>query len=361
MFAKEGRNLGKVSLYVLAVVVIIAVGVGLVFRNEIKTVTSIEKVDDYGFYTMEYAGDYGFDDFLKVGAGSDEELVAFVAKTIMKGLPIVITGPKLSCSTFNAITPEGEYIFGRNFDMDYSPAVMMRTQPQNGYESISMANLAFLGYSQDYLPDQLFDKILALAAPYVPLDGINEKGLAVGVLMLPDSPPTMQETGKVKINSTTAIRLLLDKAATVDEAIDLLKQYDIRDSANSCFHYQITDATGNSVIIEYVNNEMQILKPSNRYQACTNFFQTPGEKYNFGLGQERYDIVMTGLQKKDGVITAKYGMNLLKAAQMTDEPDEKTGIIYNTQWSAVYNNNRKCVDLAIGKNYDKIYHFCVEK
>lgn len=351
----------KVLLYTLAIVILLMAGIGFLFRSEIKTVNSIKEVDDYGFYTMEYAGDYGFDEFLTVGASNDEELIAFVARKLLKGLPITITGPDLSCTTFNAVTPEGEFIFGRNFDMGYSPAVLINTKPDNGYESISMVNLAFLGYAADYLPDQFFDKILALAAPYVPLDGINEKGLAVGVLLLPDTPSTVQETGKININSTTAIRMLLDKAATVDEAVAMLKQYDMHDSADSCFHYQITDAAGNSAIIEYVNNEMQVLKPENKYQACTNFFQTPGEKYNFGVGQDRYNIVMTGLKQKDGVINAEYAMNLLKAARMTDEPDEKTGIIYNTQWSAVYNNNQKCVDLAIGKNYDKVYHFSLGK
>ena len=363
MNTKERKNFlwRNVLLCFLAVVILITAGVGFLFRSEIKTVNNIKKVDDYGFYTMEYAGDYGFDDFLTIGASNDEELIAFVAQKLLKGLPISITGPDLSCSTFNAITPEGEYIFGRNFDMDYSPGMLVHTKPDNGYESISMVNLAFIGYKDDYMPEQFFDKILALAAPYVPMDGINEKGLAVGVLLLPDTPPTKQETGKININSTTAIRMLLDKTATVDEAVAMLKQYDMHDSANSCFHYQITDAAGNSVIVEYVNNEMHVLKPETRYQVCTNFFQAPGEKYNFGQGQERYDIVMTGLKEKDGVITAEYGMDLLKAARMIDEPDEKTGIIYNTQWSAIYNNSQKCVDLAIGKNYNKIYHYSVKE
>lgn len=351
----------KILLYTLAIILLLTTGLGFLFRSEIKTVNSIKKVDDYGLYTMEYAGDYGFDEFLTVGASNDEELIAFVARKLLKGLPITITGPDLSCTTFNAVTPVGDFIFGRNFDMGYSPAILIHTKPDNGYESVSMVNLAFLGYNDNYLPNQFFDKILALAAPYVPLDGINEKGLAVGVLLLPDTPPTMQETGKININSTTAIRLLLDKTATVDEAITMLKQYDMHDSADSCFHYQITDAAGNSAIIEYVNNEMQVLKPENKYQVCTNFFQTSGEKYNFGVGQERYNIVMTGLKEKDGVITAEYGMNLLKAARMIDEHDKKTGIIYNTQWSAVYNNSQTCVDLVIGQNYDKVYHYSVRE
>lgn len=355
---KKNSLLKKVLLYTLALVVIVVAVAGFWFRSEIKTVNSIENVDAYGFYTMDYAGDYGFDDFLKVGASTDQELIQFVSKQLLKGLPITISGPDLSCSTFNAVTPDGEYIFGRNFDMDYSPGMLVHTRPDHGYESISMVNLAFLGYQEDNMPDTFFNKILALAAPYVPLDGINEKGLAVGVLLLPDSP-TQQETEKIDINSTTAIRMLLDKAATVDEAVTLLKQYDMHDSADTCFHYQITDAQGNSAVVEYVNNEMQVLKPTATYQAATNFYLTPGDKYNLGEGQDRFNIVMSGLKANQGVITAEYGMNLLKSARLIDELDPKSGILYNTQWSAIYHNNKKSVDLVVGQNYDKVYHFAV--
>lgn len=348
----------KLLIGLLTLILIGSVGLGYWFRNEIKTVNSITKVDDYGFYTMEYTGDYGFDEFLKVGAANDQELIAFVTRQLLKGLPITISGPDLSCSTFNAVTPGGEYIFGRNFDMGYAPGVLVHTRPDNGYESISMVNLSFLGYRKGYMPDKFFNKILALAAPYVPLDGVNEKGLAIGVLLLPDKP-TRQETEKVDINSTTAIRMLLDKAATVDEAIALLKKYDMHDSADSCFHYQIADASGRSVIVEYVNNEMKVLQPETTYQACTNFYLTPGEKYNFGEGQDRYDIVLGGLKARNGVISASDGMMLLKSARLIDKRDKKTGILYNTQWSAIYNNSRKSLDLAIGQNYDHIYHFRV--
>lgn len=359
---ENGRNWLKKGLLILTgLVIILSLGAGLVFRNELKTISSIEKVDDYGFYTMTYSGDYGFDDFLQVGASSDQELINFVGKKLLKGLPITITGPDLSCTTFNAITPGGEYIFARNFDMDYSPALLVHTKPLNGYESISMVNLAFLGYEKDNLPDNFANSILALAAPYVPLDGVNEKGLSVGILLLPETPPTRQDTEKIDITSTTAIRLLLDKAANVEEAVVLLKQYDMHDSADSCFHYQIADAQGNSVIVEYVDNEMHILKPENSYQACTNFFLAPGDKYNFGEGQDRYEIVMTGLKENNGIITAPQGMDLLEAAKLVDQLDPKTGILYNTQWSAIYNNTQKYVDLCIGQNYENVYRFYLKE
>jgi predicted choloylglycine hydrolase len=199
-----------------------------------------------------------------------------------------------------------------------------------------------------------------MSAPYIPLDGINEKGLAVGILQIFDKP-TLQDTGKVDITSTTAIRLLLDKATTVDEAVALLKDYDMHSSANSCYHYQISDAAGKSVIVEYVDNEMHVLKPDGNYQAVTNFYLTPGKKYNFGVGQDRYRIVMNGLKEKKGVVTVQEGMRLLEKARMHNVKSPETGAICNTAWSALYNNSRKCVDLAIDQNYGKVYHYAVEE
>ena len=55
-----------------------------------------------------------------------------------------------------------------------------------------------------------------VAAIYVTLDGMNEKGLMVADLMAGDKEQTNQQTEKPDLTTTTAIRLLLDKAATVE-------------------------------------------------------------------------------------------------------------------------------------------------
>ncbi|MFR1297633.1 MAG: linear amide C-N hydrolase [Coprobacillus cateniformis] len=126
-----------------------------------------------------------------------------------------------------------------------------------------------------------------MAAPYAPLDGLNEKGLSIGVLLIPDEA-TNQQTDKIDITATTAVRLVLDKASTVDEAIEFLKQYDMHSSAKSAYHFQIADANGKSVVVEYINNEISLVKDDKSYQMATNFLLTPGD-YDFGHGQDRYE------------------------------------------------------------------------
>jgi predicted choloylglycine hydrolase len=350
----------KTLICIVAGLVILAAGVGFLFRNEIRTANSIQKIDN-DFYTMNYYGDYGIDTFLKVGAGNDAKLVEFVTRQVLKGLPIKVKPPDLSCSTFHASTPDGDSLFGRNFDYK-SIGMLVYTKPDNGYKSISMVNLGFIdGYKEGgTLLHALWNKVLVLSAPYIPLDGINEKGLAVGILQIFDKP-TWQDTGKVDITSTPAIRMLLDKAATVDEAVALLKKYDMHSSANSTYHYQITDAAGKSVIVEYVDNEMHVLKPDGNYQAATNFYLTPGKKFNFGDGQDRYRTLVNGLKEKSGVMTTRDGMSLLENAKMHDVKLPENGVICNTAWSALYNNSKKCVDLAIDQQYGKVYHYTVER
>lgn len=367
----EKKPMGRVKKVVLgvvgvlvALVIVAAVAVFALFGHELATLGSIEKVNDYPLYTMTYDGDYGIDEFIaQGGASNDGELIQFVVNRIMKGLPITIDLPDLACSTFNATTPEGDALFGRNFDLSFSPGMLVRTDSADGYASVSMVNLGFLGYGEDKLPEDLVSSLTTLAAPYAPLDGMNEAGLAVGVLLI-DTDPTDQQTDKVDITTTTAIRMMLDSCATVDEAVALLEQYDMHSSANSCYHFQIADASGASVVVEYIGNEMSVLEPGDAttmgalsgaagvtYQAATNFLLTPGE-YDFGHGQDRYETLMSTLSAASGVLAEDEAMDLLAA--VAQEPHlNSRGEESATQWSVVYNLDDLTASVVMGGAYDE--------
>ena len=244
---------------------------------------------------------------------------------------------------------------GRNFDLTYSPALVVETAPDNGYRSISTVNLAFLGFGEDKLPDTWKQKLITLAAPYAPLDGINEKGLAVAVLRIADVP-TDQDTGKTDITTTTAIRLMLDKAATVDEAVSLLEQYDMHSSAGSCYHFQLADAAGNSAVVEYIDNEFVVLKADEGYQMATNFLLSD-KKFNFGTGQDRYGILESSLNRGCGVVKDEQaGMDLLQAASKDWHVSETSGRLNATQWSIVFNCTDLTAKVVTGRQYDKPAH-----
>lgn len=335
---------GGVLLLLLCCVLIL----GLMFRHELQSIGSIEKVTDAPYYTMDYTADYGLDEFLEQGAATDQELSEFVIQKLMKGLPVTITLPDLGCSTFNAQLIDGDYVFGRNFDNPYKPFMLVHTDPEDGYESLSMVNLGYVGYGDDYVPEGLVDSVLALAAPYIPMDGINEMGLSIGVLQL-DVEPTNQDQGLTDITTSSAIRMVLDKAATVDEAVELLRQYDMHSSANSCFHFQIADAEGSSVVVEYVDNELSVVESEEDYLWCTNFFLTEGEWYNIGGGQDRYEILGDALKAAGGVLADEAAaMDCLEAVSQD-----------STFWSIVYNNTELTMDVVIHGEYDTVYSYAL--
>ena len=253
-----------------------------------------------GFSTVRYDGDYGFDDFLSQGgASSDGEVVEYLAGNLLSDLNLGdLLGGIFGCSTIAVQSPEGDALFGRNFDWENCEAMVVESHPENGYASLSTVNMDFItqnvGGGMVGMALNL-DEVKTLAALYAPLDGMNEAGLAVSVNMIQDSAAIEQNTEKPDITTTTAIRLLLDKAGNVEEALELLGQYDLHGSMGMMIHFAIADSTGRSVAVEYVDNEMIVTETP----VLTNFYLAEGEKQGIGTEQshERYDILMNQLEE----------------------------------------------------------------
>lgn len=263
---------GVALVLILAVV---AFGAWLKFGTFIVAARSIQKLQD-GLYVMEYRGDYGLDEFLAQGGAADDSAVAdyligFLSGGFYKKADNEIKPGDYGCSTVCVKDQNGAVYFGRNFDWAKGRAMIVHTVPKNGYESLSTCDLDFLGFGDEYEPDgSMMERIQTLAAIYVPLDGMNEKGLIVADLMAGDDEETHQKTDKPDLTTTTAIRLLLDRAANVDEAVELLKQYDMNSSIGAAHHFAIADKTGKSVVVEYVNGEMLVAETNivtNHYLA----------------------------------------------------------------------------------------------
>lgn len=175
---------------------------------------------------------------------------------------------------------DGGYLFGRNFDWNACNGLIVSAKPENGFASVSTVNLDFIragGMDISKLPDQM----QALVSLYAPLDGLNEKGLAVSVNMIQDQAAIHQDTGKPDITTTTAVRLLLDQAEDVEEALELLEKYDLHSSMGMMVHLALADTGGRSVAVEYVDNEMIITETP----VVTNFYLAEGEKQGIGTAQ----------------------------------------------------------------------------
>lgn len=316
---------------VLPVVLLMLVFVFGMWNKEVRSLLTLKKVDNHPLYQMTYFGDYGFDEFLKTGADSDDDIEDFVTKRLLKGLPIDLGVTGDACTAFVTRDGNGDVLFCRNFDFGFSPAVQCVTNPDNGYSAISTVNLSYAGYSEDNLPDGITSSFLTLASPFLPFDGMNEKGVAMALLAIPEYD-YKADPNKVTLNTTTAIRLVLDKAANVDEAIELLKQYNIYFSGDVDCHYLIADASGKSVVVEYYDGELQEVTTDENYQIATNFIEYKGLNIGEGFDEfARYDTVKAAIEENGGMLSEEQAIKLLA----------KVGVIYEgidkLQWSVVYN------------------------
>lgn len=324
--------------------------------NLISPTSEIVELEN-GFSAVRYDGDYGFDGFLAGGgASSDGEVVEYLANNLLSDLNLGdLLGGIFGCSTIAVQSPEGDALFGRNFDWENCEAMVVESHPENGYASLSTVNMDFItqnvGGGMVGMALNL-DEVKTLAALYAPLDGMNEAGLAVSVNMIQDSAAIEQNTEKPDITTTTAIRLLLDRAGSVDEALELLGQYDLHGSMGMMIHFAIADSTGRSVAVEYVDNEMIVIETP----VLTNFYLAEGEKQGIGTEQshERYDILMNQLEE-----TSQMGMEDVRDA-LDSVSKDNFGEFESTEWSIVMNLSAGEARYYHRENYNQNYTFRLE-
>ena len=346
------KALKWVGIGFAALLVAVMIGAWAMFGTFVKAANSIEKLED-GLYAMEFTGDYGFDAFLaQGGAASDNSvadfLVSFLSHGFCKNNGKVETGG-FGCSTIYTQDKGGTYFFGRNYDWAECQTMIVHTKPKNGYESVSTCCLDFLGFGDGYAPDgSMMERMRSIAAIYVPLDGMNDQGLMVADLTAGDNEETHQQTGKTALTTTTAIRLLLDKAANVDEAIVLLRQYDMNSSNGMSHHLSIADAHGKSVVVEYVDGEMLVTET----KVVTNHYLSDCEKQGVGSEQShrRYDT----LAAHTGSADAEEVRNLLESVAQKNYP-QTAGSYEKTMWSIVYCPKRHCADFYFAENFAHSY------
>lgn len=323
--------------------------------NLVSPTFEIVELED-GFSTVRYDGDYGFDGFLAVGgASSDEKVIKYLAGNLLSGLNLGdLPGGIFGCSTIAVQSPEGDALFGRNFDWESCEAMVVESHPENGYASLSTVNMDFIAQNAGGMAGIALnlDEVKTLAALYAPLDGMNEAGLAVSVNMIQDSDAIEQDTDKPDITTTTAIRLLLDNAGSVDEALGLLGQYDLHGSMGMMIHFAIADFSGRSVAVEYVDNEMIVTETP----VLTNFYLTEGEKQGIGTRQshERYDILRNKLEEK-----AEMGMEEVRDA-LDSVSKDNFGEFESTEWSIVMNLSAGEARYYHRENYIQNYTFRLE-
>jgi predicted choloylglycine hydrolase len=167
--------------------------------------------------------------------------------------------------------------------------------------------------------------------------------------MAGDSIETHQRTRKPDLTTTTAINYMLKNAANVSEALELLSRIDMHSDIGSAHHYAIADASGRSVVVEYVDNKMVVTESP----AVTNHYLCE-EKQNVGLveGDDRYDRLCDQYSKTDGVMSEK---QLTKAIEDVSQ-SQKEGFL-GTAWTMVMDLKNPSVTYYSRRHFNKPFHF----
>lgn len=295
----------------------------------------LKKIDDYPFYYLNYDKDYGFDSHLVQGNDKNTSQFEYISEV----------NNKWACTCFAAIGAKDSVLFGRNFDFFHRSALLLHTSPPNAFSSYSMVDLYYCGFSGDVTYQELIDNPDKLnKAPYLPFDGVNEKGVAIGLMAVPYAEPPYDKD-KVSFYDLALIRLVLDYAENTEHAINLLKSYNYK-ATDPPVHFLIADKQGNSAIIEYVEKDIKITRNTKPFLVSTNFVV-----YNSGapvnVTCDRYNKAYSTLNQNSGLISKTESIELLN--QVSQDI---------TMWSLVYDlSSYNTIRIAIGRNYNKVYNF----
>ena len=356
----------KVILAVVLAVVLLGAGAfGVLYAGRIKTMSSIQKITDYSdgynLYRMNVDYDYQLDDIIKRGITDDQSMIDAILAEALPLLPVKIKAPKFGCTAFTLTDENGQTHMGRNYDFKRdTSAMLVYCTPKNGYKSVAFA--AMDNVSANVPDENLKKKLASLTAPFICLDGMNEKGVSIAVLTL-DSTPVHHNTGKPTIATTLAIRLVLDRAATTQEAVDLLRGYDMLATSGRDYHFYITDASGDGRAVEYDCESPTRELVDTKIEAITNFYALykekvlPNQKNGiYGHGRERYNAVMEVLEAQSPYTDATV-WDALKASSQDPNPVDITS---NTQWSINFNNTARTASIAIRRNWQDVTVYALD-
>ncbi len=299
-----------------------------------KTLASLRKLHDYPLYMMTYSGGYDFDRYLERGIEAHHHSF------------LQLTPGNKACSTVAVFNKKGEAILGHNNDWNKQYMLLLFTDPPNGYASVSVTNIKhFMYFTEDAHTLPLEKRLGFLRAPYYPHDGMNQCGLAAGAMYVEGEH--VNDPRKVTLQGYQTVRLVLDFAADVDQAVTLLRNYNNIASAKQ--HYLISDARGNAVVIEYFGGRMKVLRGRRSWMVSTNTMIGNRETGETRRLCWRYDKAYKYLDRRGGDISAAGVMDILQSISMEGE--------FSTQWSVVYNQSTGDVEIAVGRQYGKTQKF----
>lgn len=294
--------------------------------SDLKTATldSFSKEAPAGLYSLDYMAGFSFDEYLKTGFEGSAAKSQFISRNVLNSIDGIVLDYTHNCSVFVCKNEKNEVLFCRNLDTsNVAPCCILKTEGVDGYKNISATDLSIGCDAETKSLDLMGDrKLLLLALPYYTNDGMNEYGLAIAKLST-GRAKTAAGTGKIALDPSDVVRLVLEKAKSVDEALELLDNYKVdfgNAMTNDPYHYIIADSTGKSVVVEFGEGNLTTTDST----IVTNFNL---HGVTDGLGKDRFDTMKKTLSASKSVLSNKKALQLLEELCMKNM--ERYSVIYN--------------------------------
>lgn len=352
--ASKGRWKRRLRNFTLVLALLLVVG-GWLISDHVRTLWSLRRVDGTNVYVMDYYADYDMDEIRRNGMNLDDiegsyidaifpQLIGSIARSLKSAfvpndVNVVESSGGHHCSSVARYTEDGRMLFGRNFDGPNDAILVLRIHGENGVDSISVIDLKYLNLNRnDLIETNPISRIPLLFAPYYVMDGMNKHGLAVSAMSVDEArAPTF--AGAPNVTQATAMRLILDYCASVDQAIKLLKEYNISFVGNA-EHLMIVDSSGEMVVVEFMDGNTHLIQPTTNWLASTNHTLWSKSEQDNDNRCERY----------------RAGSDAIAAASHAGDDESFAGAVRAmsvenwTMWTSIYDLNRLSANIMYKSN-----------
>lgn len=169
-----------------------------------------------------------------------------------------------ACTSFLLKANDGGFVYGRTMEFGTPLNSKLIVIPRD-YKALGVGVDGNPGTGLNWTTKYAAAGLNALGLPVL-VDGMNEKGLIGGMLYAPNTAMYQNVSPAESSNSISSAQILtyaLTNFATVDEVIEGFKKIKVNRSVLPSFHNETVpvrmpmhDASGKSIVIEYVNGEL---------------------------------------------------------------------------------------------------------
>jgi hypothetical protein len=187
-----------------------------------------------------------------------------------------------------------------------------------------------------------------------PSFGVNKEGVFINHLMVDGNEKGIYRRGKNIIHTIQLIKDILNSKIQADTIGDYLDNKEIVNIPDYSAHCMITDAKGNSWVIEPGRGIIHSPMDKEHYFIMTNFSLCAykDNKIMTGSGCDRYEKVQTFLEDTR-TLDVDGAFRVLEATRQVGA--------WNTEFSMVYSQNEKAVYYCLNGNFNDITKYSFDR